>query len=87
MLCFALHCAAPWDIEDRARLLAELGPLTNDDDRYVMAAAVEAVRRLTALASPFVSNPDVLYGERASASECIALDRSVYLAAQCFGMR
>eukprot|EP01044_Picomonas_judraskeda_P025612 COSAG03_NODE_7485_length_911_cov_0.902709_1_plen_227_part_10 len=41
---------APWGIEDRSQLLAELGALTNDDDRYVMAAAVEAVRRLTALA-------------------------------------
>ena len=56
---------APWGIEDRAQLLAELGPLTNDDDRYVMAAAVEAVRRLTALASPFTSDPAILYGAAA----------------------
>ena len=56
---------APWGIEDRSQLLAELGALTNDDDRYVMAAAVEAVRRLTALASPFTSDPAVLYGTAA----------------------
>jgi hypothetical protein len=32
-----------------------MGAATVDDDRYVMAAAHEAVRRLTALANPFTA--------------------------------